>query len=160
MRRPQFLWSALSVAALCAVTACGGPDPEETDGSPEADGATAEETPSEPEPEEPEEPDTAEETEADEVDPEVAALEGSWSGPTNESGSDPRLTFQPNGVATLESDGFTCNGEADPIGDNTYVLTISDCVIPLPSTQLVLAEDGETFVDGDDSEWYREEAAE
>ncbi|QVQ54160.1 hypothetical protein J4H86_10960 [Spiractinospora alimapuensis] len=155
MKRPLFLRTALSVALLSVIAACGTSDPEDTESSePDEQETAVEETP-EPEPEE---RDTPEETEADGANPEVAALEGTWSGPKNEDGSDASLTFQPNGAATLDSGGFVCNGEVDPVDGSTFVLTMSECMIPLPSVQLEMADDGESFVDDDGSEWFREES--
>lgn len=157
MRPPHFLSTALATALLTVVAACGTAAPEETEpldpDEPDAE-AAQEETP---EPETEEENET--EDEADGMDPDIAALEGAWSGPQNDDGSDPVLTFQPNGVATLESSGFTCNGDVEPVEDRTYVLTMSDCVVPLPSVQLELAEDEQSFVDDDGSEWFPEDDA-
>lgn len=155
MRRSLALRTALCAATMIVIAACGTSGSEDEDSTPtEPEPEATEEEAPEPEPEEQE---TSEEDEADGTDPGIAALEGSWTGPTNESGSNPRLTFFPNGIATLESDGFACNGEVDPVDDGLYVLTMSDCVVPLPAVQLELADDGESFVDDDDSEWFPEE---
>lgn len=71
-------------------------------------------------------------------------LEGTWQGPQNEDGTYPEIRILANGAVSIESSGFTCNGEIDTAAGE-HVLTVTQCLVPIPSMTLALSEDGRTI---------------
>ncbi|MBB6121648.1 hypothetical protein [Nocardiopsis algeriensis] len=137
---------ALTLAALCTVTACGGPG-----------GSTADLPSSAPS--EQSSPNLAEASPAAGAEA-PHPLEGTWRGPEDENGARPTLSIYPHGVVSLETGPYYCTGDASPFGNGSYVLAFTQCVVSLPDLNATLSEDGQTLTvkDGDDvEEWELQE---
>ncbi|WP_017626079.1 hypothetical protein [Nocardiopsis chromatogenes] len=150
----------IAVPALILVTACGasggdGPSSEDAAATPSASSPSSSPPPSSSAPS-PASPDASAADgepggEASEADGEGGGgeggrhpLEGTWQGPQNEDGTYPEIRILANGAVSIESSGFTCNGEIDTAAGE-HVLTVTQCLVPIPSMTLALSDDGRTI---------------
>ncbi|GAA1104145.1 hypothetical protein [Nocardiopsis composta] len=164
----------LPLLVLCTAAACGnsGAEPDSAagqaspDASPSASASPSVSPSASPSPEPstedaaqsgaPEEnpaasPETPEEQEADDPHP----LAGRWEGPMFDSGQG-ILDIEVNGFVSMQQGDFRCNGNADPAGDGSFVITFTECIVPLPAATATLSADGTTLTteaEGETDEW-------
>jgi hypothetical protein len=114
--------SALFLAALTLLSACGASGDDDGDSRSEAEDAAPSTTGTASGPDGDDvdavpdgTPDTAPSPDAGPVGSGDHPLEGSWIGELYEDGTQPNIEIYANGYLSVESDGITCNGEVDAL---------------------------------------------